>query len=85
MKKKLLFQATTKGIDINNVKFTEPSIICYSNACEHGIGGYIVNGHTWRFELPPHLIGIFSMNLLECIAAFLIIEFVLSYKAKNNY
>ena len=61
--KKLLFQATTTGIDINHVTFTEPSIICYSDACEHGIGGYIVNGPAWRFEIPPQLIGIFSINL----------------------
>ena len=82
---KLLFQAATKGIDINHVTFTEPSIICYSDACEHGIGGYIINGAAWRFELPPHLIGMFSINLLEFIASFLTIEFSLSYKTKHNY
>ena len=72
--KKLLFRATTHGININHITFTEPSIICYSDACEHGMGGYVVNGPAWRFKLPDHLIGVFTLNLLEFIASFLIIH-----------
>ena len=40
-----------------------------SDACEHGIGGYTSDGYFWRLELPDHLIGVFSLNLLEFIAS----------------
>ena len=42
--KLLLSKAAHSEIDINHITFTEPSIICYSDVCPHGLGGYIVNG-----------------------------------------
>ena len=82
---KLLFRATTEGININHVTFTNPSVICFSDACEHGMGGYIKNGPAWRFKIPKHLVGVFSINLLEFIAAFLTIEFAIWYKNNKTY
>ena len=82
---KLLFKANIEGVNINHITFTEPSITCYSDACEYGMGGYIVGGPAWRYELPKDLIGKFSINLLEFIAASLTIQFAIKFKKDNNY
>ena len=76
--KKFLFKASVEGININHITFTEPSITCYSDACEFGLGGYIVNGPAWRF-------GQFSINLLELIASFLTIELAIKWKNDSSY
>ena len=60
--------------------FTEPSITCYSDAC----GGYIVNGLAWRFKIPNELLGYFSINFLEFIAAVLTIELAIESKNDNS-
>lgn len=78
--KKLLFHTATIGIDINHITFTKFTITIYSDACEYGIGGYIVNGPAWRFELPLHLQGLFSINLLEFIASKLTIQFAIHWR-----
>jgi len=64
-----LQKVSTKGIDINNITFTEPTGTTISDACEHGLGGFNSDGLAWRYELPPALIGKFSINLLEFIAS----------------
>lgn len=61
--RKLLFNATIKGIDINHITFTVPTITCYSDACKIGLGGYIIGGVGWRYQLPKDLIGIFFHQL----------------------
>ena len=35
---------------------------------------------AWRFELPSELIGVFSINLLEFIAASLTIQLAVEYR-----
>ena len=67
--KVLLQHISTKGVNINNITFTEASVTTISDACEHGLGGYDSNGLAWRYALPLELQGIFSINLLEFIAA----------------
>ena len=69
-----------KGIDINHITFTLPTITCYSDACEHGLGGYIVGGVAWRYQLPDYLVGLFSINLLELIAASLTIQLAIELR-----
>ena len=64
-----LQKVSTKGIDINNITFTEPTGTTISDACEHGLGGFNSDGLAWRYELPPALIGKFSINLLKFIAS----------------
>ena len=71
-------KTTRKGIDINNITFTKNTITLYSDACEHGIGGYFSNGKAWRYSLPPHWIGQLSINLLEFVAAAVTIVLLLS-------
>ena len=34
------FYDTTTDIDINHIAFTMPTITCFSDACEHYLGGY---------------------------------------------
>ena len=83
--KKLLFHACINGIDLNHINFTEPSITCYSDACEYGMGGYIVGGPAWRFSITDKLLGYFSINLLEFLAAVLTIESAIKWKNDKNY
>ena len=83
--KKLLFYACINGIDLNHINFTEPSITCYSDACEYGMGGYIVGGPAWRFKIPDDLLGYFSINFLEFLAAVLTIESAIKWKDDKNY
>ena len=66
---KFIDKTTTQGVSLNNVTFTEQTSTLYSDACEHGIGGYTTNGRAWRYLLPTHLIGTMSINLLEFVAA----------------
>ena len=66
---KLLQNVSTRGIDINNITFTSPTHITHSDACEHGIGGFCSNGKAWRFKLTNEMIGLWSINLLEFMAA----------------
>ena len=66
---KILESVSTRGIDINNITFTMPTTTTYSNACEHGIGGYNTNGLAWRLQLPPNMIGRLLINVLEFAAA----------------
>ena len=66
---RLLKKAAQEGVSINHVTFTVPSHIGTTDACEHGIGGYLEDGRAWRWELPRTLLGVFTINLLEFIAA----------------
>ena len=42
----ILESASTRGVDINNITFTEPPEICVTEACEHDLGGYNLNGEA---------------------------------------
>ena len=77
--KLFLDRASTIGVDINNITFTDPTETTYSDACEHGLGGYTNGGIAWRLKLPPDLIGRFSINLLEFIAAAITIHLHLNH------
>jgi hypothetical protein len=61
------------GRSFNSILKTIPNVICISDASEFALGGFFAigdHGFAWRFELPPDLQGVFSLNLLEFIAAF---------------
>ena len=74
----MLNHASHQGVDINNITFTKPTLVVISDACEHGLGGYDMNGLAWRYMLPPDLIGAFSINLLEFIASAITIHLSLA-------
>ena len=64
----------SNGISINNLAFTRPTAIVWSDACEFGLGGYTRDGNAWRYLLPEHLRLRASINLLEFIASVITIK-----------
>ncbi len=41
-----------KGISLNIITYRRPFIICWSDACPKGLGGYNHEGLAWRWEIP---------------------------------
>lgn len=68
--KEIIHDAEHKGRNINRIANTIPDFGCVSDACQHGLGGWTNFGIAWRHALPSHLLGIFSINILETIAAY---------------
>jgi len=71
------------GQSFNHVLRTIPWILCISDACEIGLGGYFVIdnwGFAWRFELPKELRGKFSINLLEFLGCYWTVQMVTELK-----
>ena len=64
-----LKRLASQGVSINTFIQTFPANIIFTEACEHGIGGFSTNGQAWRFKLPNDIIGMFSINFLEFLAA----------------
>ena len=64
-----LEELTTNGVNINNITHTKYNAGAWSDACEHGLGGYTSNGLFFSYEIPREYQSIFSINLLEFIAA----------------
>ena len=69
----MLARATFQGTNINHVTITKYTAMCCSDVCELGIGGYTKHGLSWRYKLPTDLIGVFSLNALQFIAAVITI------------
>ena len=44
-----------------------------------------MNGPAWRYKIPDHLIGIFSINFLEFTAASLTIQLAIHHKNDKSY
>ena len=60
---------TTTGVSINNITSTKSDGGCWSDACEHGLGGFCTSGAAFSYHIPPEYQGLFHINLLEFIAA----------------
>ena len=76
---KNIIMSCATGRDINMVVNTVPMFIFISDAAEsNGLGGWLSFGPAWRFELPDSLLGIFSSNILECVAAYWSLRLLLS-------
>jgi len=76
----IIQSASNIGRPINVAVNTVPSFAFVSDAAEsNGLGGWLSFGPAWRFELPDHLQGIFSSNLLELIAAFWSLKFLFRF------
>ena len=65
----ILEYLATEGVNINNITHTEYDMGAWSDACEHGLGGYTSNGKMFRYEIPRRFQGIFHINMLEFLAA----------------
>jgi len=69
----VLLKEGNTGRCFNSILKTVSNVICISDASEFTLGGFSAigdHGFAWRFELPPDLQGIFTLNLLEFIAAY---------------
>lgn len=71
---KFLGKANKKGIRIDHITFTFPDYFTISDASKFGMGGFTSEGFAWRYKIPDHLLGIFSINILEFIAAIITIS-----------
>ena len=57
------------GIDINLLIERQPNHLFITDSCENGIGGFsLKSGRAFRFEIPSHLKGRVSNNVLEYLA-----------------
>jgi len=64
-----IHQANT-GLSINSIVFRLPTIICFSDASEHGIGGYCLNtGLAWHYQFSRIERESFTLNLKEFLAS----------------
>lgn len=59
-----------RGISINSVVFRKPTLACFSDASEHGIGGYCLNtGLAWRYRFSKAERESFTLNLKEFLGS----------------
>ena len=57
------------GININLLVEREPNHLFITDSCENGIGGFsLKSGRAFRFEIPNHLKGRVSNNVLDHLA-----------------
>ena len=71
--KEIIEIVRSKGRSFDHILPTIRHYTTISDAAEHGLGGYFVLCGLvlgWRFELPPNWRGVFSLNLLEFVAAY---------------
>ena len=45
-------ESAAAGIPINILVTRQPNVICWSDACPYGIGGYSLTGRAWRIRIP---------------------------------
>ena len=70
------------GRSTNSILPTMASILCISDACEHGVGGLIIVngiGFAWRFIIPDEWMHYFSINFLEFFGASQCIKYVCAF------
>ena len=68
--KTILLNVSENGVNINLLTFTEWDHAIYTDASEHGIGGFNPEiGRGWRFQLPSWAKGL-HINMLEFMASF---------------
>jgi hypothetical protein len=75
----IILHLSKTGSSINNICFTKPSAITYSDACEWGLGGVTMQGLAWRWLIPSHLRRRASINYLEFMAAIITVELSITY------
>ena len=80
----MLSHMSNKGVQIDHITLSVPEVICYSDACEFGMGGLLESGVGWRLQLPPNLVGKFSLNVLEFIAAVITIHLAIGGRSNTR-
>ena len=66
---KFLLRKAHAGLSLNLLSMRVPTHLYKADASSVGIGGYSLSGRAWRWQLPPHLLGRASINLLEFLAS----------------
>ncbi len=76
-----------KGISLNLITYRRPSIICWSDACPIGLGGYNHNGLAWQFEIPQkYRIRVQDKNnTLEFIASLITVWLTIHHGLQEKY
>ena len=75
---------TQTEVSLNNICITALTATTYSDACKWGIGGYTVQGHFWRWQLPQDLHHRASINLLEFLATIITIELLIQHDIHSS-
>ena len=69
----VLLKEGNTGRSFNSILKMAPNVICISDASKFALGGFFAIGDhsfAWRFKLPSDLQSIYTLNLLEFIAAY---------------
>mmetsp|Transcript_34920 Transcript_34920/g.104159 ORF Transcript_34920/g.104159 Transcript_34920/m.104159 type:complete len:262 (+) Transcript_34920:466-1251(+) len=69
-----ILNASVQGTSINNILFRCPTIIFWTDASKHGIGGCNNRGLAWHRRIPNWMLGSFTLNCLNFIASEITIE-----------
>ena len=67
---RIIKRCEIEGRSLNRMLDTVPDFGQASDACEHGLGGWLNFGPAWRCQIPDDLIGILSINILESVATY---------------
>jgi hypothetical protein len=76
-----------KGISLNIITYRHPTIICWSDACPKGLGGYNHGGLAWRWEIPSKYQQRVQNknNTLEFLAQLITVWFTISQKIHHQF
>ena len=67
-----------QGVHIDHIAHSGLDVLCFSDACELRMGGFLASGEGWRILLSRDLVGRFSLNALGFIAAVVTVRLALS-------
>jgi hypothetical protein len=76
-----------KGISLNIITYRRPSIICWSDACPKGLGGYNHEGLAWHWEIPTEYQRRVQNknNTLEFLASLFTVWFTIKSGIKHEF
>ena len=67
---KHFLKQANRGFSLNSIVFRIPTSLCFSDACEWGMGGYCMNsGRAWRYEFTKREREVFTLNTKEFMAS----------------
>ena len=75
---------STNGVSITNITSSLLDFFCWSDACNHGMGGYSSTGQAWQWKLPQKYVNVTSINLLEFLASVVTIIITLKNEKKDS-
>ena len=70
---------------INNIVFTNPTVILWFDTCKYGIGEYNEKGMAWCWYIPPKWHGVLTLNLLELLDSSVSIYMTIQQLGHRDY